>query len=301
MPPKVKLSQSQLKDALDKSIVPLNETKAFFKGMFYGTLGTGKSVESMLLAQKITPPDKEILYVDFLEGWVSIMNHPGLDNRTQRMEYKGISQIEYLGQALQQGLYPQFGTVILDEVSAMQKFDLNIVTAAHTASDKYKEAEDEDDPQWPSYKVNGNRVGRAVEAILRAKVNVILVSHMRTKQERGVMQQQPSISPAVRETINEFLHLVGRIETDVTVRNNVPTYTYTVHVHPTTTVLAKCRVGGIPTVSVDLKTLNTKIVEWLNKGGELVDEQEVVDDSKLISPIEASESDFVEYKDDSDE
>src|SRR4030095_208079 len=73
---------------LRESLPTLNR---YFKACVYGDSGFGKTVWAMKLAQAITPDDKTIEYVDHMEGWVSLLNHKGIRDRTHRQKYTGFS------------------------------------------------------------------------------------------------------------------------------------------------------------------------------------------------------------------
>jgi ABC-type phosphonate transport system ATPase subunit len=67
----------------------MDEVAQRMKILLYGQSGVGKTVEAMELAQRCTPDDKRILYIDTGEGWVSLLNHPQLMRRTTRSGLQG--------------------------------------------------------------------------------------------------------------------------------------------------------------------------------------------------------------------
>lgn len=275
----------------------LSKKIPYFKGLVYGESGFGKTVAAMQIAQAITPDDKTIEFIDFLEGWVSLLNHPGLTKRASRQTYEGLSQLEALAGAISEGVPPfnSIGTVIIDEISSISKADLDTVLKSNASKDKEKDA---NVPTWPDYYANTERMRRAVTLLLKSNINVIFVAHMREdKLSNGVVVTRPSFTPAFSEIFRQMLHLVAHMtaKEDMT-EDGSPNYKRLIQVHPTRTISAKTRIGGLP-ISLSTPALVQAIVEWMDgkRGSEEVDNKGenlvVVDD---IVPSDDPESDAIE-------
>lgn len=237
------------------------------KVILYGDSGVGKTVAAMQLAQAITPKDKTIEFIDFLEGWSSILNHPGLTQRTSRQQYEGLSQIQYLGQVIKENIPPfgDIGTVVIDELSAMTKMDLDTVLKARAANDSSK---DPNVPTQPDFYSNTERSRRTVTSILQADINVIFVAHQREdKLTNGRVVVRPAFMPAFSELFRQMVHLVVHLTSEEFIADDgSSTFKRNFQVHPTQSVSAKTRVGGLP-VNVTIETLIPATVLWMRGEG----------------------------------
>lgn len=252
----------------------------FFKGCIYADSGFGKTVWSMKLAQAITPTGKTIEYIDFLEGWVALLNHrdEGLLKRAHREKYEGISQIETLAKFIKMGVPPfdNIGTVILDEFSSMTKSDLDTVVKSRAAKDPSK---DPNVPTQPDFYAGTERARRALTELLKAEVNVIVVAHIREdKLSNGVVVTRPAFMPNFSDTFRQMMHLVANLTAEeYTAEDGSVDYKRSIQVHPTRRVNAKTRIGGLP-VNVDPDYLIQATVEWM-KGERESEPVETIDEA----------------------
>lgn len=261
-------AQSYL-DKLRSTMEPLSDSIATFKGMIYGVSGVGKTVMAVQIAQEITAPDKKILYIDTAEGWVSLKNHPELKERTERMRYGNLGQLEALCHAIRTNEPPfnEFGTIILDEASSSADSALDDVLKDRAAS---KRGDDPDTPTQPDYNTATNRVRKAYMGLLTLPgVHVILISHTRKdKDARNVEVQQASFLPKLGQKIKQPLHFIGNLSgNEIPASENRPArYTRILQVHPTRTIDAKTRIGGLEP-QVEYPEFIIKLKKWL--GGEI--------------------------------
>lgn len=238
----------------------LSESQPSLKALLYGVSGVGKTVASMMIAREITPLDKSIHYIDTAQGWVSFMNHPGLiDDRTNRMRYVNLTQIEVLTHAIRQGAgeFANIGCIILDESSSAADTALDEVLKYRASQDKSK---DPDTPTQPDYNTTTNRVRKAFMDMLTLEgVHVILVSHARKdKDNRNVEVTSPSFLPKLGQKIKQPLHLISHI----TVNEIDDKYVRLFQVHPTVRIDAKTRVGNLEPL-VEFDVLVNRIQGWL--------------------------------------
>lgn len=242
-------SAQQLLAALESSFVPLEETEAFGKFLIYGASGTGKTVWAMKLAQEITPSGKDIIFIDAVEGWVSLINHPELKNRVRRTRYQGLSQIETLCQAIQAkaGSFANVGCIVCDEYSTMARNDVDVVVTARAA----KEAEK--DPDVATFTDTGastRRMDRGTRKLLNVTadgVHLIIIAHERKDKDKSNIEVcAPSFMPAFNAIVKESMHVVGRMSANEGIDDKGnPVYRWSIQVHPTRQVVAKSRVGGL--------------------------------------------------------
>lgn len=261
-------SRAAVMAELEASLESMDEIAPNAKLMFFGKSGSGKTVLSMRVAQLITPPDKEIVYIDFKEGWVSLLNHePALRRRVKRMVYQGYSQLEALVDAIhtREGSFANVGCVISDEHSSMAQDDLEIITRTRAKTDKDK---DPDTPTWPDMNTGGLRARRNLNELLSLDMHVILVAHERDdKDKAGVLVVGPSYLPKTTPKILEPLHFAGRCTAIIKEGGSRGgTYERSVQCHPSRTVTCKSRIGGL-NVFESHESLITKINDWLQSGG----------------------------------
>jgi hypothetical protein len=259
---------------LKDSISGLDDLKTMSKFLLYGVSGVGKTVEAAELAQKTTPENKRILYVDTGEGWVSLKNHPQLMKRTQRMTYKGLSQITDLVEAIQANLagFDDYGTIIFDEFSTSAKQFLHLVLDANEVK-SLTEA-----PEFKHWGILSRNIEKTLWKLLELKEthNLIFIAHERVaKNKQGIEQQAPSFMESIAASVKENMHVVARMTAEVTNREGAPEYVRKLQVHPTKMVVAKSRIGGLD-IQVSPDAFNKRVFDWLESGGKLVDEKEVV-------------------------
>lgn len=272
-------SKTELYKALADSFTPLSEVIAHANLMLYGTAGAGKTVELVKLAQLVTPPDQEILFLDSAQGFVSVRNHPGLQNRVRRLQFKGVSQIAALYDAVGERApgFETTGCIIIDEISSIAKEDLSTVVVARIKAGKITEHEGAD---WPGYNANLERVGRELRKLFKLDCHIMLASHMKESviASTGLALKRPSMPPEMAEVGNGLVHVVAHMSATTKERNGKVEYTHTLQVHPSTLVFAKSRVGGLA-VKVSPDVFNKRMVEFVQDGIETEVETEVVIDT----------------------
>ena len=241
--------------ALLDTVTPLVETDAYAKVLIYGESGTGKTVLACDFGKKV-------IMVDSSNGWVSLKNHKEVLSKVQRIEYKGLSQLDALVQAIQEGEI-ECDTVVIDELSSIATLDLDTVLKSRSAKDPNK---DPNIPTQPDYFANTERVRRAVAGILSLPCNVVIVAHVREdKDERtGRVFTRPAFTPKTRQTIVQQCHLVGYLTAnEIKSDDDESEYKRRLQVQPTATITAKTRIGGLPTV-IDSPNLDTIFADWQN-------------------------------------
>lgn len=294
---------AQLLEELEASVSDMDLVLPIFKACLYGPKGVGKTVILQALAQRITPADKQILYVDSGgEGWVSLLNHPGATNRTRLMDYKGISQLNLMCDALEAGAgsFADIGCVVLDEFSTMAMMDQDTVLVAHVREALSKgKTKDEDTPEWDEFNANTQRMRRVMYRLLKmskgTKCHVLIAAHMRSDKEKGadLEVKRPDFMPKLSKTIGENVHIVGHVTADQETNSDQLVYKRLIQVNPSRLVDAKSRVGGFG-LKVTPSELTEGVVGWLKGNRSTISKEEVaavpvVDDVKPIKSSELSE------------
>lgn len=296
-PPQPKLSLAQRIEALDETRRDFTTLQPNARILLYGDSGSGKTVLSIRMAQKLTPDGKNIVYVDTSEGWVSLMNHPPqLRNRVIPVVYQGYSQLETLVDAIvwankNPGKLPKWdnvGCVVIDEFSVAIRNDLNLVTKIRAESPEgIKEGKDPYAPMWPDMRHSTHKASTIERAILGLDIHVILTCHERNdKDKSGATKTTFSLMRETREYVKEPLHLVGRVKADIVAKatdaGNL--YRRSVQCHPSALVDAKSRIGNLE-ISEDFNPLIDKISTWLMQGATPVDERAVITTSEEATQI----------------
>lgn len=252
---------------LEKTFILADDKNLTFKGLFFGESGVGKTVEAVRVAQIVTPPDKQILFIDTSDGWVSLLNHKaeGILERVRPMAYRGLSQYEALVEALKEGAgsFGSVGTIIFDEISTTAKRDLVTV-------EKATDLGEFDAPEFKHYNIATRRMEKVLTKLLelRESHNLIFVSHMKERENKvtKIKKKEPSVMPAFSETLKESLHVVGFMTADIKhgEKGGTPQYVYKMQVHPSMMVTAKTRIGGLDVI-VDPKKFNERLVTWISR------------------------------------
>jgi GTPase SAR1 family protein len=234
-----------------------------------GDPGVGKTVLAMEIAQGITPPDKEILFIDSADGFLVLKNprHVHLTNRVRRMRFEDYSQIHLLCQAISSQKVPQFanvGCIVADEASSMAEKDLDAVTVAGAT----KDSRNPDVSEWPDFNIAKNRFTRMLDALCGLEAHVIFITHVKKdKSFRGSLSITPSFPQAVTSRYVRPLHVSGLVRADLIRDTNTdaePKYTRTVQVHPTTDVWGfKTKIEGLGLIVTPNK-LRDAVVEFVN-------------------------------------
>jgi hypothetical protein len=289
------MKQSEI-DALNESIEALDRSKVKFKGLTYGESGVGKTILNLDLAQRITPPDKRILYVDTGEGWVSALNHPQLKKRVQRMVYKGMKQFSVLVQAIQEDVpgFDDYGSIIFDEFSTSAKKFLHVVLDANQV-DRMKEA-----PEFKHWGIMSRNIESTVWDLLKLKEthHLFFIAHERVRENKRTKIEitRPAFMDSIEGTVKNDMHVVARMTASVSNATGAPQYVRDLQCHPTKMVIAKSRIGGLD-IKVSPSKFTQRIVEWMDSG-ELVDEQEVVElaEEQTVTGDFSDQSDFTGFE-----
>jgi energy-coupling factor transporter ATP-binding protein EcfA2 len=245
-----------------------NERVAHLIAMLYGNSGSGKTVLAMMIAQAITPADKEILIVDTSNGWVSIPNHPEIDYRYDVMPFISREQVMAIAEGITTGhpKYIKYGCLILDEYSTMADEDLMALVERRADKDKEK---DRDEPTWPDRNAGDNRMKKMLNKSI-SNYHLITVAHEREYKNKNKQSMTgPDFADQLRVKVQRPMHLVGYVKAvlkdDATGGADFDRF---VQVHGSQFVTAKSRIGGLK-IQEDFPSLVAGIAKWLNTDGQL--------------------------------
>lgn len=281
----------RLQALLESMKSPVDEDAAQnVTGILYGDNGTGKTVLAVKLAQAIVdlqgrvgdPNKPEILFVDAVNAWRSLKNHPGMLDDLKRIPYAGKEQLETLTDAIQwrPAGFENVKVIILDEMSSMTDRDGDVVLAARVRDTVKFPGKDPDVLTQPDMGATTERMRRVVIRLLQQEISVIFVAHMRNDEdkEKGYQITRPRFMPKFSGTIREGLDFVAHMSAiEAGSEDGNIVYQRRLQVHPTRTVVAKTRIGGLNTV-VSPDEFVVGAINWLK--GEVGDSNvtSVVDD-----------------------
>lgn len=298
-------AQERLQALLESMKSPVDENAPQnVTGIIYGDNGTGKTVLAVQLAQAIVdlqgrigdPSKPEILFVDAVNAWRSLKNHPGMLDDLKRIPYAGKEQLETLIDAIQWRPpgFENVKVVILDEMSSMTDKDGDVVLAARVADTAKFPGKDPDVLTQPDMGATTERMRRVVVRLLQQEISVIFVAHVRNDEdkEKGFQITRPRFMPKFSGTIREGLDFVAHMSAqEVGTSDGNIVYQRRLQMHPSRAVVAKSRIGGLNTfVSPDEFVSGT--IKWL-KGD--------VGDSNVTSIVDDRNPDVVSTGEDTND
>lgn len=201
-----------------------------FRTWIYGESGVGKTT---LCA---TAPSPLILDLD-----------ASVDSLHKNTKFHGVPYIDVestkmLGnilRALKMGEMPEVETVILDNVGELQQVSLGNRMQAEKAKDSSR---DQYLPEWTDYRANTNLMRSIFIQFCTLDRNIIITSVSEKEKEEGSgrLYWAPALTPKLRETINSLTSVVGYLSMP-SYEGEIDTIERHLQVHPTKTVMAKCR------------------------------------------------------------
>lgn len=283
-----------LNELLESMKNPLDEEVQNVTQLIYGDSGGGKTVLALQMAQAIRNLyGGEILFIDAVNAWRSLKNHHDLQQGVKRVPYKGKTQLELISQALEfrPAGFENITVVILDELSSMTDKDGDVVLKGRALKDTSK---DPDVLTQPDMGATIERMRRVIIDLLKIPtISIICVAHERNDEDKGLgfKVTRPRFYPKFSGTLREHLDVVAHMSAKPTNVGGELTYKRQLQVHPTTTTVAKSRVGGMP-VYVSPEVFVAQTIKWL-KGEEGDSTETTVLDSS--TPNVSEDSDFSNF------
>lgn len=197
--------------ALLDSTEDLADKEVPYQLCIYGDQGTGKTLAMMKLMQRITRPEKKILYIDSGNGWATLKEYPELMKRVKYSKYENIEQVLAWATALNEGGpgFDTIGAVILDEYSSMVRKDRTWVVKARAAQKEKKgEFKDAFQPAQPDYLASQIRSEDILNAFVSTDIHVGFLSH--EKFDEKTITTRPDFAPGAAADLQRILHSVLR-------------------------------------------------------------------------------------------
>lgn len=234
---------------LDKKHVPM-----LFS--VFGDQGTGKTKAGMEILQRVTDPEKKIVYIDTAMNFATLNNHPDLRHRVKVMEYENVEQLLILATAIRSNpqLRDMIGAVMIDEYSSAVKADRKWIvrTRSEQAKPKYK------DPHHPSqadYLSSQIRSEEVIQAFMLSGIHVCFVSHEKVDEK---IITRPDFAPGAANDFQRLIHGVYRATAKVENKKLV----HQLQLQPTGRISVKNRVGGLGIFATD-----KEVAEAYNRWG----------------------------------
>lgn len=274
-------TKEELLQALLDTMSDMGEADAWARFMFYGESGTGKTVLSMRVAHAILPESGKILYLDYDQGFTTLTNPRWrhLTEKTTRMRYAGLSQLESVAQAIQARVpaFADYKVLVLDESSSFADAELGNVVKARAAKDPSK---DPDEAKLPDMGVAGVRFKRAIAMLNGCDVHIIQIAHVRKdKDNLQIEVTSPNFMPKLGSALRETAQLVGYVTADLNEGIDIATgeadkYLRWIQVQPSRRIVAKTRID-MPKVKMSPEELVALLGDWA-KVPKLVKESSVL-------------------------
>jgi hypothetical protein len=204
---------------------------------------------------------------------------PDGKKRVTRMQYEGLSQITALADECNGVAFEQFDTFVFDTASQIINGDLDLLTEVRFKAGKM----DDEVPDWPTYRINRDRARRAFTKLLRdAEKNIVIVSHAKlAKDKDGIERWQPDMPQAIRNDLTRMCHVVGFMTAKVVQGEDEVIYNRVMQVHPTTLIIAKSRIGGLP-VKIQDPDMHEIVRSWRESGSNTVDETSFAPEGEAV-------------------
>lgn len=223
-------------DLLLGKITTADEAVPYLKVFIYGNPGVRKTT---FMA---TAP--EPLIVDVEKGTTSLRNFPETRG-TAVYPFKSITGVETLIDKMGEGnnALDKYETLGIDSFSEMQKRDLDDIVKAAAAADASR---NKFLPIGPDYNINTEHMRQIADKLRHLDKHIIVTAHVKEEKDdsTGRILVRPNLTPKLASTLNGIFDVVGYMALDF--KGESPTWT--LQVHPTATVTAKTRVGGLPPV-----------------------------------------------------
>jgi hypothetical protein len=226
----------------------------------YGKPGEGKTVLAVGLARYICPPEKDVLYLDTREGWVSLENHPELLNGVLRLRVEQFADVVEVANLIRTGQL-NAGAVVIDENSTLAEIRLEELIRDTYGVRPGQQTPSDFDPKL--YKPMGDDIIRILNTFQGLGVHTIITAHEReTVDHRKVKTLKPDYTPKAGAGIQKVLHLSAHLSNQITGSGKNTKYERLVQSHPSALIDAKSRIGGLP-LSTDTGTFVQTIHDWL--------------------------------------
>lgn len=220
-------------DALMARIGTAETTNQYLRVLIYGQPGTRKTTFC-------AGAPRPLIYEVDAGGSKSLLNFAETRN-TAVLPFRSINQCEVLIQKLgeENALSNQYDTLVIDTFSELQIKDLDRIVKDAAAKDASRNAFL---PIGPDYNINTEHMRQIADNLRNLPKHVVITCHVKEEKDdtTGRVLSRPNLTPKLARTMAGMFDVVGYM--------NVDGDAWSLQVHPTTSVSAKTRLGGLPPV-----------------------------------------------------
>lgn len=228
-------------DALLARIAPVGDAIKYRKMLLYGPFGVGKTVFCA------TAPRPLIVAVE-PTGPLSLLNHPDLEANSKIFQFRSVFQLETLLDKILElpvdRVHELFGeTFVIDSFSELQKWDLDDIVTKAAAVDASR---NKFLPTGPDYNINTEHLRQLAGKLERIPMHVIVTCHVKEEKDdsTGRLLVRPNLTPKLAGSLAGKFDVVAYMA----VNGQGDTAVRSLQCHPTNTVTAKTRIGGLPPI-----------------------------------------------------
>lgn len=203
---------------------PLKTRSKFWKGFLYGEYGVGKT--------KVTADciESKGLIISTDTGAETLFNHPELLDKTDVIEYDGLSQLTAIGLAISEGIpeWSKYDLIAIDTISQVQEEYLDFLNDNYSYAGNMREKatprggsvaaktlglQDQEVLGMADYHLTRNNMRTPIKALIKAPVNVMFIAHLREpnflEQQKGKLVRRPTVTEAVFKLIARETSFMG--------------------------------------------------------------------------------------------
>lgn len=219
-------------DILDQ-IRPVSENDPWLNVFLYGDGGVGKTV--------CAADSPNTLVLDCDKSSRSLLNHPQLKN-TPVLRIDALKKLSDIFWKLKAGALPHIETVVVDNLSELQKITLVELLKAKSAA----QGMPINVPSQPDYQQNTAILRKMVTEFRDLERNVVFTAHVERDKDGldGHIFLRPAVTPKLAETLEGIFDLMGFMWLE----NNEGNITRKLQIMPSRLIKAKSRVGGLPPI-----------------------------------------------------
>lgn len=218
----------------------MDDPERIFRGMIYGDFGMGKTHLAYQIFEELEV--RRLLHVTSDSAWVTGLKFE-LSLRTDRIPFRGHSQIRTIVEARQAGVSPwcDYDAFLWDTVTTAHE---NVIDKTVELK-KFSDQIDPDAASWTHYNITKMSLRRAIELLTKTDMHIIYLGHLREPSQKeideGKRQKRPNMPEKTFKLIAQEVQLLGWLHPNRQKQR-------VLHVQPSDLVAAK---STLTTISIE--------------------------------------------------